>query len=88
LGRIRLNHSKFLTTTKKFGEPKPIIKLTERDDLIAVFCVTQGQSVSLTHIDGKVSTVDVDKLPISTMAIPPQRPKNVPGTKVIRATIS
>lgn len=88
LGRIRLNHSKFLTTTKKFGEPKPIIKLTERDDLIAVFCVTQGQSVSLTHIDGQVSTVDVDKLPISTMAIPPQRPKNVPGTKVIRATIS
>ena len=87
LGRIRLNHSKFLTTTKKFGDPKPIIKLTERDDLIAVFCVDQDQSTTLTHVDGRVTTIKVAKLPISTMAIPPERPKGVPGTKVVRATI-
>ncbi|CAJ0610679.1 unnamed protein product [Cylicocyclus nassatus] len=88
LGRIRLNHSKFLTTGKKFGDPKPIIKLSPQDDLVAVFCVDKDQSVTLNHADSRVSTINIDSLNVSTMALPPERPKHVPGVKVIRATIS
>lgn len=88
LGRIRVNHSKFLTTGKKFADPKPIITLSAQDDLIAVFCVDKDQSITLTHADSRVSTVNIDSLPVSTMSIPPERPKHVPGVKVIRATIS
>lgn len=88
LGRIRINHSKFLTTTKKFADPKPIIKLSPQDDLIAVFCVDKDQTITLNHADSRVSTVNIDSLPVSTMSIPPERPKHVPGVKVIRTTIS
>lgn len=88
LGRLRVNHSKFLITGKKFADPKPIIKLSQQDDLIAVFCVDKDQSITLNHADGRVSTVNIDSLPVSTMSIPPERPKHVPGVKVIRATIS
>lgn len=88
LGRLRVNHSKFLTTTKKFGDLKPIIKLSPQDDLIAVFCVDNNQSITLNHADGRVSTVNVDSLPVSTMSIPPERPKHVFGVKVVRATLS
>ena len=88
LGRIRVNHSKFLTAGKKFADPKPIIKLSQQDDLIAVFCTDKNQSITLNHADGRVSTVNVDSLPISTMSIPPERPRHVPGVKVIRAIIS
>ena len=87
LGRIRINHSKFLTTTKKFADPKPIIKLSPQDDLIAVFCTNKDQSVTLNHADGRVTTVNVDSLGVSTMAIEPSRPKHVPGVKVVRAYI-
>jgi len=88
LGRLRINHTKFLTTTKKFGDPKPIIKLSQQDDLIAVFCVDKSQTITLNHADGRVSTVNIDSLPVSTMSIPPERPKHVPGVKIIRATLS
>lgn len=88
LGKLRVNHSKFLTATKKFAEPKQIIKLSPQDDLIAVFCVDKDQSITLKHADGRVSTINIDSLPISTMSIPPERPKHVPGVKVVRATLS
>lgn len=88
LGRLRVNHSKFLTTTKKFGDPKPIINLSAQDDLIAVFCTDKDQSITLTHADSRVSTVNIESLPVSTMAVEPTRPKHVPGVKVVRATIS
>lgn len=88
LGRIRINHLKFLTAVKKFAEPKPIIKLSQQDDLIAVFCVDKDQSIILNHADSRISTVNVDSLPVSTMSIPPERPKHVPGVKVIRATLA
>lgn len=88
LGRIRLNHSKFLITGKKFADPKPIITLSPQDDLIAVFCVDKEQTIVLNHADTRTSTIHVDTLPISTMSIPPERPKHVPGVKVIRATLS
>ena len=88
LGRIRLNHSKFLITGKKFADPKPIITLSPQDDLIAVFCVDKDQTIVLNHADTRTSTIHVDTLPISTMSIPPERPKHVPGIKVIRATLS
>jgi hypothetical protein len=88
LGRIRINHSKFLITGKKFADPKPIITLTPQDDLIAVFCVDKGQSIIMNHADTRVSTVHIDTLPVSTMSLPPERPKHVPGVKCIRATTS
>ena len=87
LGRIRINHSKFLTATKKFGECKPIIKLSPQDDLAAVFCVDKDQKLILHHADTRVSTVNVSSLPVLTMAAPPERPKHVPGVKIIRVTI-
>jgi hypothetical protein len=77
-----------LTAVKKFAEPKPIIKLSQQDDLIAVFCVDKDQSIILNHADSRISTVYVDSLPVSTMSIPPERPKHVPGVKVIRSTLS
>ena len=88
LGRIRVNHSKFLNTGKKFGDLKPIIKLSQQDDLIAVFCADKNQKIKLNHADSRVSTVHVDSIEPTTMATPPTRPKQVPGVKVIRATIS
>ena len=56
--------------------------------MIAVFCVDKDQTITLNHADSRVSTVNVDSLPVSTMSIPPERPKHVPGVKVIRTTIS
>lgn len=87
LGRIRINHSKFLAATKKFGECKPIIKLSPQDDLAAVFCVDKDQKLILHHADTRVSTVNVSSLPVLTMAAPPERPKHVPGVKLVRVTI-
>ena len=87
LGRIRLNHSKFLITGKKFADPKPIITLSPQDDLIAVFCVDKEQTIVLNHADTRTSTIHVDTLPISTMSIPPERPKHVPGVRVLRASV-
>lgn len=88
LGRVRLNHSKFLTAGKKFAGLKPIIKLTPQDDLIAVFCVDKDQSVTLYHADGRVSAVSADTLNPVTMNTPPTKPKHVPGVKVIRAVLT
>lgn len=87
LGRIRINHSKFLTATKKFGDPRPIIKLSAQDDLAAVFCVDKDQKLTLHHADGRVSTVNIESLPVLTMAAPPERPKHVPGIKLVRVTL-
>ena len=88
LGRLRLNHSKYLSTVKKFADPKPIIKLSQQDDLIAVFCVNNDQSVTLYHADSRISTVHINTLQPTTMAVEPTRPKHVPGCKCIRATLS
>lgn len=88
LGRIRVNHSKFLMTGKKFAGTKSIISLSQQDDLIAVFCVSQNSSVTLYHADSRISEVNISSLPVSTMSEEPKRPKHVPGVKVIRAVIS
>ena len=87
LGRIRINHSKFLTATKKFGDCKPIIKLSPQDDLAAVFCVDKTQKLILHHADSRISTVNIESLPVLTMAAPPERPKHVYGVKVVRVTL-
>ena len=88
LGRIRVNHAKFLNAAKKFGDLKPIIKLSQQDDLIAVFCTNKEQKVKLNHVDSRVTIVNIESIEPSTMATPPVRPKHVPGVKVLRATIS
>jgi DNA gyrase/topoisomerase IV subunit A len=88
LGRMRVNQSKFLTSVKKFGDLKPIIKLSPQDDLVAVFCVDKTQTVTLNHVDGRVTTVHVDSIEPTTMGFPPARPKHVPAVKVLRATIA
>lgn len=88
LGRMRVNQSKFLASGKKFGGLKPIIKLSPQDDLIAVFCVDKSQTVTLNHMDGRVTTVHVDSIEPTTMGFPPTRPKHVPACKLIRATIA
>lgn len=88
LGRMRVNQSKFLTSVKKFGDMRPIIKLSAQDDLIAVFCADKDQSIVLNHADGRVTTVHVDSIEPTTMGFPPTRPKHVPACKLIRATIS
>lgn len=87
LGRMRVNNAKFLLSGKKFGDVKPIIKLSPQDDLIAVYCVEKNDTIRLNHADGRVSTVNVESLPVTTMATPPERPKHVPATKLIRAII-
>ena len=88
LGRIRVNHQKFLGTGKKFDGVKPIIKLSPQDDLIAVFCTEKDKSITLHHADGRITTVNIDSIEPSTMSMPPIRPKHVPATKVLRATLS
>ena len=88
LGRMRVNQSKFLTAVKKFAEPKPIIKLSPQDDLIAVFCSNKDQSITLNHADGRITTVNIDSLGVSTMSVEPTRPKHVPATKILRATLT
>ena len=88
LGRIRVNHAKFLNAAKKFGDLKPIIKLSQQDDLIAVFCTNKEQKITLNHVDSRTTSVNIDSIEPSTMATPPVRPKHVPGVKVLRATIS
>jgi DNA gyrase/topoisomerase IV subunit A len=88
LGRVRVNHSKFLTTGTKFDKIRPIIKLSPQDDLIAVFCVDDTQVLSMNHVDGRVSSVNVSSITPTTMSIPPERPKHIPSVRVIRATIS
>lgn len=88
LGRIRVNHAKFLNAAKKFGDLKPIIKLSQQDDLIAVFCTNKEQKITLNHADSRTTSVNIDSIEPTTMATPPVRPKHVPGVKVLRATIS
>lgn len=88
LGRIRVNHTKFLAPSKKFGDIKPIIKLSQQDDLLAVFCADKDQVIKLNHADGRISNVHVDSIEPRTMSFPAERPKHVPAVKVIRATIS
>ena len=88
LGRMRVNHTRFLGTSKKFGDIKPIIKLSPQDDLISVFCSDKDATVTLYHVDGRVTSVKVDSIEPSTMSIPPVKPKHVPGVKVLRATLS
>lgn len=88
LARIRVNHTKFLGTSNKFGTIKPIIKLSPQDDLVAVFCVDKDQAVTLNHVDGRITTVNIDGIEPSTNSIPPTKPKHVPAVKVLRATIS
>lgn len=88
LGRVRLNNARFLVSGNKFDKLKNIIKLSERDDLVAVFCVDKNETVTLYHADGRVTSVNADSLDVVTMNTPPSKPKHVPGVKVIRATVS
>lgn len=88
LGRMRVNHQKFLGTGKKFGDVKPIIKLSPQDDLVSVFCTEKDKSVTLYHVDGRITTVNIDSIEPSTMSMPPVKPKHVPAVKILRATIS
>lgn len=88
LARVRVNHSKFLSSGKKFADIKPIIQLSSKDDLIAVFCVDKDQVATLYHMDGRVTTVHVDSIEPSTMSTPPIKPKHVPAVKVLRATLT
>lgn len=87
LGRIRVNHAKFLNAAKKFGDLKPIIKLSQQDDLIAVFCTNKEQKITLNHADSRTTSVNIDSIEPTTMATPPVRPKHVPGVRVLRATV-
>lgn len=87
LGRVRLNQSKYLVSGKKFAEPKNIISLSAQDDLVAVFCVDKDQEVTLYHADGRVSTVNIDTLDVSTFSLPAVKPKHVPAVKVVRAVL-
>lgn len=87
LGRIRVNHAKFLNAAKKFGDLKPIIKLSQQDDLIAVFCTNKEQKITLNHADSRTTSVNIDSIEPTTMATPPVRPKHVPGIRVLRATV-
>jgi DNA gyrase/topoisomerase IV subunit A len=88
LARIRVNHTKFLGTSKKFGDVKSIIKLSPQDDLVAVFCADKDQAVTLYHVDGRITTVDVGNIEPGTMSMPPVKPKHVPAVKVLRAILS
>lgn len=88
LGRMRANLSKYLTTSKKYDAMKPIIPLSPKDDLIAVFCCEPNQTVTLYHLDGKQSTVPVSKLGISTINTPPQKPRLSSSAKIVRASIT
>ena len=88
LARIRVNHTKFLGTSKKFGDVKSIIKLSPQDDLVAVFCADKDQSITLYHVDGRITTVDVESIEPGTMSMPPVKPKHVPAVKVLRAILS
>ena len=88
LGRTRVNKLNLLKEGKKFGELKPIIKLSPQDDLIAVFCADPQQAIKLQHADGRVSTVNISSLDVVTMSTPPSREKHVPGVKVVRAVLS
>lgn len=87
LGRLRINQTKYLNTVKKFSDIKPIIKLSTQDDLLAVFCVDNESEITLYHADSRISTVNVGSLPVSTNATPPERPKHVPGVKLLRAAV-
>ncbi len=86
-GRIRLNHSKYLSTSKKFGKPFPILTLSERDVLADVVCVNKSSVVKLYHADGRVSTLNIDSIEPSTMQAPLKRPKHVPGVPVVRVIV-
>ena len=88
LSRLRVNHMKYLPTSNKFSSLKPIIPLSPQDDLVAVFCVDNDQTLTLNHVDGRITTVNVSSIEPSTMSIPPTKPKHVPAVKVLRATIS
>lgn len=88
LGKMRVNNVKHLVSGKKYSDMKPIITLSPQDDLVGVYCVSENDVVTLYHGDGRISTVNVKSLPVSTMAIPPNRPKHVPAVKVIRTVIS
>ena len=86
-GRVRLNHAKYLSTSKKFSKPFPILTLSERDVLADVACVNKNSVVKLYHADGRISTINVDSLEPSTMQTPLKKPKHVPGVPVVRVIV-
>lgn len=87
LGKVRVNYAKFLSTGKKYDALKPIIALSNKDDLVAVFCCDDTQELTLHHIDGKRTTVSIKPLGISTINTPPVRPRHVPATRIVRVSI-
>ena len=74
----------FLFTEKKNEDPKGWS--TKKKIIVAVCCVDKDDKIVLSHADSRVSTVNVSSLNVSTMSIPPERPKHVPSVKVIRVT--
>ena len=89
LGRLRVNHSKYLNTGKKYANFKPIIELSPREDLIGVFCCDEHQRITLHLDNGKEVHVSISSLGVSTINTPPKRAKELRGNvKVIRASLT
>ena len=89
LGRVRVNHAKYLSTGKKYANFKPLIELSPREDLIGVFCCDDNQTITLHLDNGKEVNVSISSLGISTINTPPVRAKGLSGAiKVIRASIT
>ena len=55
--------------------------------MVAVFSADKDQRVILNHVDGRVSTVNVVSLDVSTMSAEAERPRHVIAQKVLRATL-
>lgn len=88
LGRMRANLSKYMKTSKKYDDIKPIITLSSSDDLISVFCCEPHQEITLYHLDGKQTIIPVEKICLSTINTPPKKPRLNSSAKIARASIT
>lgn len=89
LGRMRINHAKYLVTGKKYDDLKPLIELCSLDDLQNVFCCDDHQIVTLYTDNGKSVSIPISTLGISTINTPPVKAKGLSGrVKIIRSSIT
>ena len=89
LGRMRINHAKYLVTGKKYDDLKPLIELGSTDDLQNIFCCDDHQIVTLYIDNGKSVSVPISTLGISTINTPPVKAKGLSGrVKIIRSSIT